>query len=199
MPRPRHDPHAIATRARLLDAASAVFAAVGYSAARLEDIAARAGIRRPSLLYHFASKDELYAAVIRQRFEALSGTLGAALTSSEALPARLEALERAFVGFVDRDPDFAALLLREMLDGQGPGRALVLDGIVPLLDAVDQLIVEQGQDLLRPGVPRRVVLLQVASHAVVRAASGPLRGPLWGGAGDASTLAIALLGPQQRP
>lgn len=192
MPRPRADAHPIDTRARLLDAAAGVFAAQGLAAARLEDIAAAAGIRRSSLLYHFDSKDALYAEVIRQRFGALEAALSDALGSAEDLGARLTALERAFVAFVDRDPDFAALLLREVLDGQGPGRALLLEGAVPLLDRVDGLLVEQGGDRLRPGVPRRALLLQVATHALVRAASGPLRGPLWGDSDDGAGLATRL-------
>lgn len=193
MPRPRADAHAIDTRARLLDAAAGVFAAQGFAAARLEDIAVAAGIRRPSLLYHFDSKDALYAEVIRQRFGALQAALSDALASTEDLGARLTALERAFVAFVDRNPDFAALLLREVLDGQGPGREILLEAAVPLLDRLDGFLVEHGKDRLRPGVPRRAMLLQVATHALVRAASGPLRGPLWGEPVEETTLAISLL------
>lgn len=193
MPRPRADANPIDTRARLLDAAATVFAAQGFAAARLEDIAAAAGIRRPSLLYHFDSKDALYAEVIRQRFGALEAALSDALASAEDFGARLIAVERGFVAFVDRNPDFAALLLREVLDGQGPGREILLEGAVPLLDRLDSFLVEQGKDRLRPGIPRRTLLLQVATHALVRAASGPLRAPLWGESTDEPTLANSLL------
>lgn len=179
MARPRSDAHPIDTRARLLDAAARVFASQGH-AARLEDIAAAAGIRRPSLLYHFPTKDALYAEVIQSRFGALSAALAEAMASGQGFAERVVALERGFVAFVDQNPDFAALLLREILDGQGPGRALLLEGAVPLLDRLDAFLVSEGGALLRPGLPRRALLLQVATHALVRAASGPLRAPLWG-------------------
>ncbi|MBC8069692.1 MAG: helix-turn-helix transcriptional regulator, partial [Deltaproteobacteria bacterium] len=45
-----------ATPERILEAARAEFAAVGFAQAKLADIAARAGITRPSLLYHFGTK-----------------------------------------------------------------------------------------------------------------------------------------------
>lgn len=197
MARPRSDAHPIDTRARLLDAAARVFASQGY-AARLEDIAAAAGIRRPSLLYHFPTKDALYAEVIQSRFGALSAALAEAMASGQGFAERVVALERGFVAFVDQNPDFAALLLREILDGQGPGRALLLEGAVPLLDRLDAFLVSEGGALLRPGLPRRALLLQVATHALVRAASGPLRAPLWGDEDAACSVAQSLF-IQEKP
>ncbi|MGH7287017.1 MAG: TetR family transcriptional regulator, partial [Myxococcota bacterium] len=51
---------ALRTRAAILAAAEAVFAERGFAAARLEDVAARVGIRRASIVYHFRDKRELY-------------------------------------------------------------------------------------------------------------------------------------------
>src|SRR6185437_3813080 len=55
----------MASQARILEAARGEFAQHGYSA-RLQDIAERAGVKHPTLLYHFKSKENLYAAVIEQ-------------------------------------------------------------------------------------------------------------------------------------
>jgi AcrR family transcriptional regulator len=52
------------TADRILDAAEAHFAAKGYSAASLGEIADDVGIRTPSLYKHFATKKELYQAVM---------------------------------------------------------------------------------------------------------------------------------------
>ena len=48
------------TRQAILEAAERLFAEVGFAAARLEDVAEEVGIRRPSIIYYFASKQELY-------------------------------------------------------------------------------------------------------------------------------------------
>jgi AcrR family transcriptional regulator len=53
-------------RRQLLDAALEVFAEKGFSAARIDDVAARAGISKGTLYLYFASKEELFKAVVRQ-------------------------------------------------------------------------------------------------------------------------------------
>lgn len=50
--------------AAILEAALEVFSARGYTGARLEMIAAAAGMSKPNLLYYFSSKDAIYAALL---------------------------------------------------------------------------------------------------------------------------------------
>ena len=59
--RPR-DP--VRTRARILDAARAAFAAHGLGGARVDRIAANAGANKRMLYYYFGNKDDLFAAVL---------------------------------------------------------------------------------------------------------------------------------------
>jgi TetR/AcrR family transcriptional regulator len=51
------------TRSALLDAALHEFASKGFAGARVRDIAARAGVSKDLIAYHFGSKDGLYLAV----------------------------------------------------------------------------------------------------------------------------------------
>lgn len=55
------------TRAALLDAAAVVFARKGFAAASLDEIAEAAGFTRGAVHHHFASKEELFLAVIARR------------------------------------------------------------------------------------------------------------------------------------
>ena len=55
------------TRAKLLKAAGAVFARRGYHEATLEEIAERAGLSKGALYYNFASKEDLFLALLKTR------------------------------------------------------------------------------------------------------------------------------------
>ncbi|MEN9760986.1 MAG: Fatty acid metabolism regulator protein, partial [Pseudomonadota bacterium] len=50
----------------LLDAALALFVERGFAATRLDDVAARAGVSKGTLYLYYASKDELFKAVVRE-------------------------------------------------------------------------------------------------------------------------------------
>ena len=60
-----------ATREAILREAELMFAATGFRAARLEDIGDAVGIRRPSLLHHFPTKQLLYNAVEQRIFDSM--------------------------------------------------------------------------------------------------------------------------------
>jgi TetR/AcrR family transcriptional regulator len=71
------------TSARILDAAEAHFARHGYGAASLGDIADAVRIRTPSLYKHFASKRELYVAVVERLFSPYFELLNRLMTVPE--------------------------------------------------------------------------------------------------------------------
>ena len=82
----------------VLDRARAVFWNLGYAATSLDDLAAAAGLNRPSLYAAFGDKHALYmAALARTRDEALGG-IGRALSGDAPLRATLEGLFMAAGG-----------------------------------------------------------------------------------------------------
>ena len=191
MARPVTDPAAVDTPTRLLLAAEPEFAARGFEGARLADIANRAGIRRPSLLHHFATKEALYAAVVRGAF----GRLGAALLESrraDGFVAQLAATARAFDAFLEREPQVARIVVHELMATDGPGQALLLGQVAPLLDDVEAWIAAHPARL-RPEARIRAAILHVVSDGLLRAAAGPLRDPLWGPRDPDASWALARL------
>ncbi len=193
MGRPRAGANPTSTPERLLQAAEIAFSAVGFGAAKLADIAQRAGIRRPSLLYHFSSKEDLYAATVERCFARLRTALSEVMQAEGDFTTRLMQTIERYVEFVHGEPELSRLVLRELLDGHGPGQKILLRQIVPLVDDVERFIRTQGKDVVRPNVPVRASVLMMASDVFLRSATGPLKQPLWGDEDHAKTLARILL------
>lgn len=64
-----------ATAARILDVAEELFAERGFAGTTLRDVAARVGVRNPSIYNHFASKEALYEAVLARGIGPILTTL----------------------------------------------------------------------------------------------------------------------------
>jgi AcrR family transcriptional regulator len=65
-----------ARRQQIVDEAVLVFARSGFSSGSLREVAKRVGLTPAGLLHHFATKEELYAEVLRQRDERVRAAAG---------------------------------------------------------------------------------------------------------------------------
>jgi len=77
---------AAARRGAILDAALDEFSACGFAAARLDDVAQRAGVAKGTIYLHFADKEALFHELIRFQLNPVVSTFEAALASD--LPLR---------------------------------------------------------------------------------------------------------------
>lgn len=177
----QHEARNGSTRDRLLDAAELAFAEFGLSGSRLADIAAATGIRRPSLLYHFASKEALYTAVVARAFSNLGEALARAMVSAGSFEARLTGLIERFAAFLELRPAAGRVFLREVLDGHGPGRDIIARQGGPLLTLIEGFLRTDAGDRLPADYPLRAALMQTVSNLLLWSAAGALRQPLWGG------------------
>lgn len=101
-----------ATKAKLLDAARHEFSAKGIAGARVDAIAARAGVNKQLVYYHFGSKDGLYRELLHQRLARPRDLPeGADPTTGERLAAAAADLAA--------EPDYVRLLMWEALEA-GP-------------------------------------------------------------------------------
>jgi AcrR family transcriptional regulator len=71
-------------RRQVLDAAVSVFAEQGFHGASMEDVAARAGVSKPSVYAHGGSKEELFTACLHQEADRLMRSM--ATTVADAGP-----------------------------------------------------------------------------------------------------------------
>ncbi len=193
--RPRKDANREDTTLRLLRAAEQHFGAHGYRDARLGDIAAEAGIRRSSLLYHFNTKEQLHAAVVERAFGELSEAIAGSVSAGEGtLAERVEGVARGLLAFADERPALVTIVLRELVDTSSAGQALVARNLNDLVGRLEAAVLAWSDPA--PGAkafPVRAAILQVMSSYLVRVASGEVGTMLWGAEDHTLTLARALL------
>jgi len=171
--RRRHSqPRAERTRATVLEAAEHVFAEKGYAAARLEDVAARVGIRRASMVYYFRDKRELHDAVLGNIFSVLLDRYQAVLRTPVPLPQRIEAIVDAWVGYVAERPTVARLLLWEAAEGSQKPVSLAAGRAAAVISALTGAIHEgQHQGLFHPIDPIHFIFTIVGATVFFVAAT----------------------------
>ena len=116
-----------ARRAQLLGAARDVFAAQGYHAAAMDDIAERAGVSKPVLYQHFPGKLELYHALLTSCADELVERVREAIATPADNRERVTAAVEAYFDFVAGDGQAYRLVFGSDLRGE-PGAAAVVEG-----------------------------------------------------------------------
>ena len=155
----------MASQARILEAARGEFAQHGF-AARLQDIAEAAGLSHPTLLYHFKSKELLYAAVIEDAMDDWADMTSLAVSAAPVGFERLAALVDAGLEFFATHHDFVVIWRREAIEGGGRLEAAIAEHMRPFFDrAVRFLEREVAAGRLREHDP--IELMQLVYGAVM--------------------------------
>lgn len=160
------------TRRRVREAAAALFAARGFHATTLRDIAAHAGVNLASAHYHFGSKRELYLEVLRFYFAEVRQVLASrgalqppevvARLGRDALIALLQARAQAMLDMLLGPPPavHGTLMQREMLDPSEALPAIVAEFITPMVEELEGIIAPLAPSL-------DAAQLRICAHGIV--------------------------------
>src|SRR3954451_4553635 len=154
----------MASHDRILEAARGEFALHGY-AARLQDIAQRAGLTHPTLLYHFKSKEGLYAAVIEQAMLDWAAMTSRIVSAAPVGFDRVAALVAAAMEFFATHHDFVVIWRREAIEGGGRLEVAMAEHMRPFLERAVAFLEREG-DAGRLRAHGPVELMQLVYGAV---------------------------------
>jgi AcrR family transcriptional regulator len=118
MPRPEREE-------QMLEVAGGLFAARGYAAVSMEDIAAEVGVSKPMIYNYFGSKQGLYIAYVERAGRELLDRMRNAEGAGRSPEQRLRSGVDAFFGYVDEHRDGWAVLYKEAATQGGPFAAEV--------------------------------------------------------------------------
>jgi AcrR family transcriptional regulator len=159
--------------AQMLETAHALFAAHGYAAVTMDDVAAAVGVTKPLLYTYFGNKDRLYLACMRPAGDALLETVVDAIGRTATAPEALRSGIHAFFAFIDADRSAWRVLFDETLPAGGEvargvaGYRKRLEGLVTAA-LLDQIPAGRGGRRARAEVAALSVALLGAAEALGR-------------------------------
>jgi AcrR family transcriptional regulator len=171
---PRERLTRVERRARVLDAAARVFAEQGYDRASIEQIAELAGITKPVIYHHFASKRDLYIALVELYRGELLAFMGKRAVNATSPGGRLAGGLEAFLEFVETHPRAWRILFRDpppsdeaIVEAHRRVQDRARAGIVTLMAAADTA--EHPAD---PTGDELVIEREMAAEVIKAAADG---------------------------
>src|SRR3954464_4432360 len=126
----------------ILDAAVRVFAAQGYEASRVGDVAKEAGVAYGLVYHYFESKDAVLEAVFHEAWGRLLAAISEVEGSKQPAPEQLRLVTKIVLRTWRDDPDLVRLLVREIT--RSPHLQREIDEIAEAFAALER-IVAQGQ------------------------------------------------------
>ncbi len=146
-------------RRQIIEAAAALFSRKGFGGTTTREVAVAAGISEPTIFKHFATKEDLYGAIIEAKVQT------EAILDTAAAPARqgddagvLRALAHEMIGRTQADPTLLRLLLFSALEGHALSDMFFRSRV----KRVDEFLSRYVAERVAAGAFRRVQPLQAA-------------------------------------
>lgn len=101
----------VSLRARILAEATDLFARKGFGGAAVRELAAAVGVTKPTLYYHYGSKEQLYLATVNAHVEAATRAIEEAVAGPGSVRARLNRFVQTQCRFVQENAAAVRLLI----------------------------------------------------------------------------------------
>lgn len=133
-------------REQLIEVGRSLFAAKGFEAVSVEEIAAHAKVSKPIVYEHFGGKEGLYAVIVDREMRALTGTLTAALDDPTVHPRQIvERTALALLTYIEENAEGFQVLVRDSpsTDPSGSFSSLMGDIAVRVEDILSETFKRQ--------------------------------------------------------
>jgi AcrR family transcriptional regulator len=151
---------------QMLDVAGEVFAARGYHAASMDEIAERADVSKPMVYSYFESKETLYCAYIERSGERLLAAIDEVFDPELSIERELWVSTLAFLGYVEHHRDGWAVLYQELAARGGTFATTVAEIRDAIMGRVAVLI---GQSVEGADQTQRALRAEALAHGFVGA------------------------------
>jgi AcrR family transcriptional regulator len=150
----------------IIAAALEVFVEKGFAAARLEDIAARAGVSKGAIYLYFPTKEDIFRGVVEQGLAPnLEVVRNVATDPGAPFPEQLKKIATAISGLLEREPigGIIKVVIGESRNFPELARAWHDSLVAPALGAMTAAIAAaQARGELQAGDPRRYAISLVS-------------------------------------
>ncbi len=156
MPPTLHEQKSAASRARIVEAAHALFTEQGYNATSMRQIAARAGLTLGGIYAQFAGKEQIWTAVFTQHHPYRDILPVIEMAEGDTLEALLLDAARRLVDSLGQRSDLLNLMFTEIVEFRGANLPALAGEIVPRAMRFMGRVSALGGERLR-GIPPAVI------------------------------------------
>jgi TetR/AcrR family transcriptional regulator len=153
---------------QIRDAAIEVFAEAGYSGARVDEIAKRAGINKAMIYYRVGDKETLFQEVVHDIFGDITRRIKEDIKKDMSPEEKFKVYVSSIAGMMAKHPAFPKIMMREIASGWKHFSEDIIKDIAGILAIVKTIIdegVEEGVFIeINPAVVHLMVIGAMLTH-----------------------------------
>lgn len=157
---------------QIMNAATEVFSEMGYSGARVDEIARRAGINKAMIYYRIGDKHKLYTEVLHNLFGDIAAQIKKNIPENADPEEKLRQYIKNLAGTIAEHPHLPGIMMRELASGGRNVNEAITKDFVTILTIPGEILGEgKKRNVFIDANPMIVHLIIVGFMMVFRATS----------------------------